>query len=84
MSGKVVVAETKSRGVGFFQMRKIMGQLNKSKIFKEWQQKGDFAPIDYNAEAGPLLLIVICSENSDAMNKSLEVSRPASSVYPIT
>ena len=46
-------------------------------IFKERQQKVGFAPIDFNAEVGPALLIAICREKGDAMYKYTGISGPA-------
>ena len=46
-------------------------------IFKEWQRKVGFGPIESNAEVGPALPIAICRENDDAMLKSTEKSGPA-------
>ena len=46
-------------------------------IFKEWQRKYCFAPIDSNAKTGPAFTFAICRENSDAMREMTEISRLA-------
>ena len=46
-------------------------------VFKEWQRKCRFAPIESNAKVGPALLMSICRENGHAMREFTEISRPA-------
>ena len=46
-------------------------------IFKEWQRKCCFPPIDSSAVAGPAFPFAICQENGHAMRELPEISRPA-------
>ena len=48
---------------------KTFSRLLFAAIFKKWQRKVGFGPIEPNAEAGTALPIAICRENGDAMRE---------------